>query len=92
MDRDSNQQAIAECEALCKAYGDRADARDADGLAALYVEDGVFDRLGQRLVGRDAIRDVIASRPLDVWTWRAAAARFLVTLSSLLSDFRRVCL
>jgi hypothetical protein len=34
----------------------------------LYVPDGRFDRLGQQIVGRDAIRQVIAGRPPGVWT------------------------
>ena len=71
MERDADVLVVAECEALCKAYGECADARDADGLAALYIEDGVFDRFGQRFVGRHAIRDVIASRPAGVWTRHA---------------------
>ena len=60
--------AIHACEALCKIYGPHADAGEADALADLYTPDGVFDRLGQRIVGRDAIRQVIAGRPAGVWT------------------------
>ena len=56
------------CEDLCKAYGPLADAGQADALAHLYVPDGRFDRLGQQIVGRDAIRQVIAGRPPGVWT------------------------
>ncbi|TDU28243.1 SnoaL-like protein [Panacagrimonas perspica] len=56
------------CETLCKAYGPHADAGEADALANLYTPDGLFDRLGQPIVGRDAIRQVIAGRPSGVWT------------------------
>lgn len=66
-------RAIAECEALCKRYGEYADAGKADAFADLYVADGVFDRLGQKFVGREAIRRVIADRPAGIWSkhsWR----------------------
>ncbi len=56
------------CEALCKAYGPHADAGEADALANLYTPDGAFDRLGQLIVGRAAIRELIAGRPPGVWT------------------------
>lgn len=56
------------CEDLCKAYGPLADTGQAEALANLYVPDGLFDRLGQQIVGRDAIRQVIAGRPPGVWT------------------------
>lgn len=56
------------CEALCKVYGPHADAGEADAVANLYVPDGVFDRLGQQIVGRDAIRRVLSGRPPGVWT------------------------
>ena len=56
------------CQRLCLDFAAHADAGDADALAALFVEDGVFDRLGQVSKGREAIRAVIAARPADVWT------------------------
>lgn len=61
-------QALAACETLCKAYGRHADAGEAEALANLYTENGVFDRLGQKFEGRAAIRGVIANRPPGVWT------------------------
>ena len=64
----AHESAREACEALCKAYGPHADAGDADALANLYTPDGVFDRLGQLIVGRDAIRQLIAGRPAGVWT------------------------
>ena len=60
--------AVEACEALCIAYGERADAGDADGLAALFTEDARLDRLGQVFQGRDGIRSIIASRPAGVWS------------------------
>lgn len=62
------ETAIADCMALCKAYGALADAGDADGFAALFVDDGVFDRLGTPICGRAAIRAVIADRPAGTWS------------------------
>lgn len=56
------------CEDLCAVYGPLADTGQADALAHLYVPDGLFDRLGQQIIGRDAIRQVIAGRPPGVWT------------------------
>lgn len=67
-DTPTRADALRACEALCKAYGPLADAGEADALANLYVPDGVFDRLGQLIVGREAIRQVIAGRPPGVWT------------------------
>lgn len=55
------------CEALSHAYGQHADAWEADQLAALFAPDGVFNRLGMKIVGREAIRDFIANRPRDMW-------------------------
>lgn len=60
--------AVAACTALCKAYGELADAGEADAFAALYTVDGVFDRMGQLIEGRAAIRNVIAGRPPGTWS------------------------
>ena len=68
MTSSSTDKAREACEALCKAYGPHADAGEADALANLYVPDGLFDRLGQQIVGRDAIRQLIAGRAPGVWT------------------------
>lgn len=68
MHKDSISQAAAACEALCLAAGAAADAGDADAFADLYIADGVFNRLGHSIKGRDAIRNVIASRPAGMWT------------------------
>jgi len=63
-----NTAAIEACTALCKAYGALADAGKADEFARLYVEDGVFDRMGQLISGHAAIREVIAGRPPGTWS------------------------
>lgn len=64
----TESEARAACEALCATYAAMADASRADGFAALFAPDGVFDRMGQELVGRDAIRQIIAGRPPGTWT------------------------
>jgi hypothetical protein len=62
------ERARAACEALCAAYAAMADASRADDFAALFTIDGVFDRMGTELVGRDAIRAIIAGRPPGTWS------------------------
>lgn len=65
------------CEALSHAYGHHADAWEADKLAELFTPDGVFDRLGTKIAGRQAIRDFIANRPRNIWqTHRGSNFRF----------------
>ena len=59
--------ARAACETLSHAYGHHADAWEADKLAELFTPDGVFNRLGLRITGREAIRTFIANRPRDMW-------------------------
>jgi hypothetical protein len=59
--------ARAACEALAYAYGHHADSWEADQLADLFTPDGVFNRLGVKIAGRDAIRDFIANRPRTMW-------------------------
>lgn len=62
-----DQDPRAACAALTRAYGHHADAGQPDQLAALFTADGVFDRLGTRIVGHQDIRDFIANRPRDSW-------------------------
>lgn len=64
----NHPDALAACEALVHDYGRLADAGDADAFCALYIAEGVFLRLGTRIAGRAAIREVIAARPAGVWT------------------------
>ena len=63
----STFDARKDCEALSHAYGHHADAWEADQLAELFAPDGVFNRLGTKIAGRDAIRAFIANRPRDIW-------------------------
>lgn len=65
------------CEALAYAYGHHADAWEAEQLADLFTPDGVFNRLGTRIAGRETIRDFIANRPRNMWqTHRSSNFRF----------------
>lgn len=56
-----------DCEALAYAYLEYADQWRAEELAALFTADGVLDRLGNLIVGREAIATFIASRPREFW-------------------------
>ena len=44
---------------LVAAYGSAVDAGDADAVAALFTEDGVYDVSPSPLVGREAIRAMV---------------------------------
>ncbi|WP_207481958.1 nuclear transport factor 2 family protein [Arenibaculum pallidiluteum] len=57
-----------QCERLVRRFALLSDAGDADGLAALFTEDGVFarpTRPDQPVRGREAIRAAFAARPRD---------------------------
>lgn len=69
------------CEALSQAYGYHADAWEADLLAELFTPDGVFNRLGTQIIGRDAIRSFIANRPREVWQ-KHRSSRFAFQLGA----------
>ncbi|MGH8516943.1 MAG: VOC family protein, partial [Panacagrimonas sp.] len=56
-----------DCEALAYAYLEYADQWRAEDLAGLFTEDGVLDRLGNLIVGRQAIAAFIANRPREFW-------------------------
>ena len=58
-----------ECEALSNSYAHYLDFVDADGLAGLFAEDGVWFPSGRRLEGPKAIHDY----------WAAQAGRPYVT-------------
>jgi hypothetical protein len=58
-----------DCEALSNSYGHYLDFVDADGLARLFAEDGVWFPSGTRLQGPKAIHDY----------WAAQAGRPYVT-------------
>lgn len=63
MAHDKVSTAEAACAALCRAYDSMADSDDAEAFAALFVENGEFERLGQTFAGRAAIAAIISSRP-----------------------------
>jgi len=55
------------CEALALHYLEYADQWRAQDLADLFTVDGVLDRLGNEIVGREAIASFIANRPREFW-------------------------
>jgi ketosteroid isomerase-like protein len=56
------------CQRLCLDFAAHADQNNPDALAALFMPDAVFERLGEIHRGREAIRALIAGRPADVWS------------------------
>ena len=62
---------VKECESLIARFAERNDARDADALAAMFVEDGSFARPtapDKPIRGREAIREQFRARPAGKMT------------------------
>jgi ketosteroid isomerase-like protein len=62
---------IKECESLIVRFAERNDARDADALAQMFVEDGSFARPtapDRPIRGREAIREQFRARPANKMT------------------------
>lgn len=53
------------CTRLCHDFAWTVDQRDYAAFVALFAEDGVFDRAGQRSEGHTAIRQFLDARPID---------------------------
>lgn len=64
-----SDQEIATIQQLCETasfkYALALDAKDPDALAQAFSEDGVWEVLGNRMVGRDAIRKYWQTRTAD---------------------------
>ena len=58
----------AECNRLISAYCYHVDRRHYDELAALFAQDGVLDRGGNRTEGRDTILAAMHQRPPAIAT------------------------
>jgi len=56
------------CERLVHAFAWHIDHHDAEQAAGLFAEDAVFERRGEALKGRDAIRSAFLKRPASVLT------------------------
>jgi hypothetical protein len=56
------------CQALAIAFVNGLDKRRYDETAALFTDDGVFDRWGQIIAGRNALRQWMDTRPVDIVT------------------------
>jgi ketosteroid isomerase-like protein len=57
---------VQACTDLIHRFADRIDARDADALAEMFVEDGIFARPtapDQPIQGRETLRAQFAARP-----------------------------
>lgn len=59
------------CTRLCNDFAYFVDTRDYEKLAALFVEDGSFERRGEVLQGRATILSSMQARPENVITRHA---------------------
>lgn len=57
-----------ECRNLCYEFAYCIDRRQYAQLAGLFTPDGVFDRVGQKLAGRQAIVDALGNRQSELRT------------------------
>jgi 3-phenylpropionate/cinnamic acid dioxygenase small subunit len=62
------QDCAAGYERLSVAFAYYVDHRQYDALVALFLEDGVLDRRGEIVEGRDAIHAVMLARAPDIRT------------------------
>jgi ketosteroid isomerase-like protein len=75
---------VQECTQLIARFAERNDARDADAVAEMFVEDGVFARPtapDAPVRGREAIRAQFRARPANKMT-RHICANVLVDVLS----------
>jgi ketosteroid isomerase-like protein len=68
VDTSARERDVAACTRLCVDFANHIDARRYDDVLDLFAEDGILDRMGQELVGREAIAGFLAARPQDVET------------------------
>ena len=61
-----------ECETVSNQYALYLDSKDWQHLPEVFATDGVWEVLGNRMVGRDAIRDYWRSRTAD---WKPTHGR-----------------
>ncbi|MCP5263872.1 MAG: nuclear transport factor 2 family protein [Rhodoferax sp.] len=54
---------VAECQAIVTAFSVHADLGELEQCAALFTEDGQFERRGEMLTGRPAILAALRARP-----------------------------
>lgn len=62
---------VQDCTQLIMRFAERSDARDADALAAMFTEDGVFARPtmpDKPYVGRSVILEGFRARPVTLLT------------------------
>ena len=66
---DELQQEIAlACQRLIAAFAYHVDHRSADWVASVFTQDTTFERRGEVLVGREAIRAAMQQRPAHIMT------------------------
>jgi hypothetical protein len=67
----------AEYQLLSIAFVNALDHREYDRVPPLFMEDGVFDRMGEQFKGREAIRNWLPTRPEQL-TMRHVCTNFEV--------------
>jgi hypothetical protein len=66
MDSRLKLEITAECWQLLLGYVRHLDDGNGEGVAALFAEDGVWDRAGKTIRGRDQIRATVLNRPKNL--------------------------
>lgn len=62
------EDGLKACERLVHAFAWHVDHHEGEQAADLFAADGVFERRGEALQGRDAIRAAFLKRPATVTT------------------------
>jgi len=68
MDMTARMHIEWQCRNLCYEFAHCIDSRNYEQLAALFTEDGLFDRVGQPLRGRQAILEGLKKRSTEIRT------------------------
>lgn len=64
----STEDGLKACERLVHAFAWHIDHHEAEQAAALFAQDAVFERRGEALTGRPAIRAAFLRRPVALTT------------------------
>jgi len=70
------------CEGIIVAFANGVDRWDDENVLALFTDDGVLDRAGQKIAGREALRKWLSERPRNVMTRHVASNIALKRLSA----------
>jgi len=74
---DESRSIVDACTRLSLDVARYTDARDIDAVTARYTEDAVFERKGETLRGRAAIRAAQEARPIEALTRHVCANTYV---------------